>query len=330
MKRQLLLVALPGLLLISCQSASTGSSSTSPASTPTPAQVGTGQRVVLPSPAEVSAPSHTVIWALYPQFNALFRSTDQGATWERRQMPAQMPVSPMGTSIAFVDDMQGWLLSAVSPETQCNAEGSAVWHTSDGGATWQQLQTVGIAPAQCKMNLSFIDPRRGFLTAWDDNHRPTVYRTSDSGVTWTASTVPDPHGFTTLGAGDALQVGLVKRFDPRLLVDASGMQPDGLHRYVLSSTDGGATWTSVATTPAPQESVAFVGGDRWLQLAMRVETTDSGKTWHALNTDYSQAAPIAPQVLFADSTVGYATVRGEIQRTIDGGAHWSAIKSPGT
>jgi photosystem II stability/assembly factor-like uncharacterized protein len=34
--------------------------------------------------------------------------------------------------------------------------------------------------------------------------------------------------------------------------------------------------------------------------------------------------------VFGDANVGYATVRGSIQRTTDGGAHWTAIKTPGT
>jgi len=60
------------------------------------------------------------------------------------------------------------------------------------------------------------------------------------------------------------------------------------------------------------------------------ETTDGGTTWHAFTTDYSQAAPIAPDIVFGDPLVGYATVRGAIQRTVDGGAHWTTIKTPGT
>jgi photosystem II stability/assembly factor-like uncharacterized protein len=72
---------------------------------------------------------------------------------------------------------------------------------------------------------------------------------------------------------------------------------------------------------------------RWLQIgtpSSSKETTDGGATWHALTTDYSQAAPIAPEIVFADPLVGYATVRGGIQRTVDGGAHWVGIKTPGT
>ncbi|HTJ59582.1 MAG TPA: hypothetical protein VL333_00155, partial [Candidatus Saccharimonadales bacterium] len=59
-------------------------------------------------------------------------------------------------------------------------------------------------------------------------------------------------------------------------------------------------------------------------------TTDGGATWHSFTTDYQQAAPVPPVITFGDAQVGYATVRGAIQRTIDGGAHWSAIRTPGT
>jgi photosystem II stability/assembly factor-like uncharacterized protein len=55
-----------------------------------------------------------------------------------------------------------------------------------------------------------------------------------------------------------------------------------------------------------------------------------GATWHAFTFDYSQAAPIAPEIVFGDPLVGYATVRGAIQRTVDGGAHWTQLKTPGT
>jgi photosystem II stability/assembly factor-like uncharacterized protein len=57
---------------------------------------------------------------------------------------------------------------------------------------------------------------------------------------------------------------------------------------------------------------------------------NAGKTWHLYPSDYSQAAPVAPQIVFSDPLVGYATVRGSIQRTIDGGPHWTYLKTPGT
>jgi len=79
--------------------------------------------------------------------------------------------------------------------------------------------------------------------------------------------------------------------------------------------------------------VAFVTESRWLQVILpgqSVETTDAGRSWHAYASDYGQAAPVSPQVVFGDASVGYATVRGSIQRTEDGGLHWKYIKTPGT
>lgn len=77
----------------------------------------------------------------------------------------------------------------------------------------------------------------------------------------------------------------------------------------------------------------FLSSSRWLELIVPgpwTETTDGGATWHPFTSDYQQAAPIAPQIVFGDANVGYATVRGTLQRTIDGGAHWTALRTPGT
>ncbi|HEV2477140.1 MAG TPA: hypothetical protein VGX22_11410, partial [Candidatus Dormibacteraeota bacterium] len=93
---------------------------------------------------------------------------------------------------------------------------------------------------------------------------------------------------------------------------------------------GGVSWAYITETRAASHAIGFVTSSRWIELIspdQSSETTDGGQTWHSLNTDYSQAAPIAPQIVFGDANVGYATVRGEIQRTADGGAHWEMIKN---
>ena len=114
---------------------------------------------------------------------------------------------------------------------------------------------------------------------------------------------------------------------------ASGQVDGRLASYVCRSVDGGATWSYLATVPQGDGAFAFVTATRWLQIATpssSKETTDGGATWHAFTTEYSQAAPVAPEIVFGDPLVGYATVRGAIQRTVDGGAHWTTIKTPGT
>jgi photosystem II stability/assembly factor-like uncharacterized protein len=272
----------------------------------------------------------------------LFRSTDRGDTWEQRTLPAAYSTGGYPV-VSFVDAQHGWYSRGGVPETQCNGAGEEIWQTADGGASWQRVAAVthdqpgpsGIGYAQCKASLSFVDTKHGFLAAGDENRRPSIYRTSDGGLTWKVSTLPDPPGFITQAGGFALQAGFVREFGSTLLVPAWGMnaETNQFEGYVFRSADGGASWSVAAKIPAPATSIAIVTAGRWLQLIepdQSSETTDSGGTWHTYQTDYSQAAPVAPQTTFGDPLIGYTTVRGSIQRTTDGGLHWVMIKTPGT
>jgi photosystem II stability/assembly factor-like uncharacterized protein len=288
--------------------------------------------------ALVSAPSADVVWVLAD--TGLFVSEDRGGTWQQRSLP---PSPAPKAEISFVDDHQGWFASGGVPETQCNGAGTEIWQTSDGARSWQLITSVdyehlgggGIGIRQCKEGLSFLDTTHGFLGAWDPNSRPTVYRTADGGRNWTGSTLPDPPGFVTLGAGDALRAGLVKPFGATLLVPAWGMQPDAQMEteYIFRSLDGGASWTYLATAGAGVDNVTLVTASRWLKLSnsqASFESTDGGKTWHAYTTDYQVISDDPSVFSFPDSQVGYGTANGEIRRTIDGGTHWVLIISLGS
>jgi photosystem II stability/assembly factor-like uncharacterized protein len=225
--------------------------------------------------------------------------------------------------IAFVNANDGWLLSVGSPATQCSGQAVTLWRTTDGAATWTSVGPSGIAAAQCKDSIAFSDTLHGYIGSWDPNTQPRVYRTDDGGKTWNGSMLPNPPAQRPDAVGDFVNVTLVSA--------QGGNAPD---RYTaFRSTDRGATWTSVSTGPIASIPIVFVSATRWLQIAapnLSLETTDTGSTWHAFTTDYSQAAPVAPQIVFGDANTGYATVRGSIQRTVDGGAHWTGLKTPGT
>jgi photosystem II stability/assembly factor-like uncharacterized protein len=302
--------------------------STAPPPSARPGVVDTGTPVVLPGTAQLSAPGRGVLWALM-NGQSLFRSLDGGTTWEQRGVPSGDQLPAVKES-SFVSEREGWLLSPGSPATQCQAQAISLWHTTDAGTTWQPSTPAGVEPRQCKDALTFVDALQGFLAAGDPNHPPILYRTTDGGRTWAASApLPDPPGFTTRGAGFTLRAERVRAFGSTLLVPVRA--PSGL--YVYRSTDGGATWAYAATPPPEEAGLGFVTVTRWIALSapdQSLETTDGGASWHAYATDYTQAAPIAPEVVFADDQVGYATVRGLIQRTADGGAHWSRIPSPGS
>jgi len=265
----------------------------------------------------------------------LYRSGDRGATWHQKPLPPNFMSGFPRPQISFVSDQEGWLSTGGSPETQCNAEVVAIWHTTDAGTTWESLGTKGISNSQCKGQLSFVDSNRGFLDGFDPNRAPVIYRTTDGGRTWIAGKpLPDPPGFKTVGGGFNLQPGLVRAFGSTLLLPVSGWLDSGTSaEYAFRSTDGGATWTYIARGKDDGIPIVFVTATRWLQLVnagQSFETSDAGASWHQYRSDYSQAAGVAADFVFAGSQVGYGTVRGEIARTVDGGLHCVWINSPGT
>ena len=281
--------------------------------------------VPLPSFATISAPSASVVWIIVGG-RLVFRSTDRGNTWEQRPFPP----AP-NADITFIDDHEGWVSLAGSGQ-QCDAPGITAWHTIDGGTSWEQPAPSGLADGRCKLTLSFTDGSHGFVDSFDPQRAAAIYRTTDAGKTWSApSGLPDPPSSGTQPGAASLQPGKVRAFGATSLVTARDTARG--RTFVFRSADGGATWQFAGVGPTTENGVALVTATRWLQIVpggSSQETTDGGATWHAYTSDYTQAAPIAPEIVFGDANVGYATVRGAVQRTIDGGAHWATIKTPGT
>ena len=334
--RPLLTIA---LLCAACAPPATGSPSIAPtptvaaaspsAASPSVRPTATPSPIALPAFAGISAPGDQVVWMLVAG-TRLFRSTDRGDSWTERPLPPQ-PVAPV---IAFLDGSIGWMVNPSAPATQCQSRSLRLETTTDGGATWQAQTGTGIDPGQCSQHVALVSARSGYVDTFSVTGPPVIYRTTDGGATWAGSApLPDPPGFTTTGGGATLRPGAVHAFAGTLLVEAAGLGGGQPRRYAFASDDGGASWRSVATAPNGGEPIVFVTATRWLQLAGpgdSRETTDGGATWHAFDTDYSQAAPIAPDVAFGSPDVGYATVRGTLKRTIDGGRHWVALRTPGT
>ena len=236
-----------------------------------------------------------------------------------------MPTGLANIEVAFADDKAGILLSTGSPATQCQTQTVTIWRTTDGAGQWQKLSSTGIADAMCKSGLAVADATHAFFAASDPSDPATVYRSADAGLTWKAS-----GALASRAAAVYNMPGRPRAFGSVVLIDATPAQQS---RGVFQSSDGGATFGFVSAAPIVDAPVGFVTQTRWLQIGppgSSKETTDGGASWHAYTTDYSQAAPIAPDVVFGDAMVGYATVRGGIQRTTDGGAHWTTIKTPGT
>lgn len=292
-----------------------------------PPGVASGARLASPTPTstpansttQLSAPSTQVVWALV-DYHDLYRSTDQGATWAQSSIPGQPGVRPV---VSFIDDHEGWLLAPGSPTTQCDEANASVWHTTDAGKTWQQLPARGIVPAQCKNGIWFADAEHGLVSAWDDNHAATIYRTSDGGATWSAaSLLPNPPNFQSASGGVGWQVTWMKLFGSDAFLAANGTP------YIFESTDAGASWSWVTKTPTA--SVVVVTESRWLDFSDPRNPTVSvngGQAFQPFTTDLKSDGDES-RFVFADANVGYASGNGLLQRTTDGGVHWTRIASP--
>lgn len=340
-----LIACLASILLVSCGSGALASPSPSPSprATPTPSTTPTitaggataspaaspsASPIPLPNTAQVAAAGSGVVW-MAVAFDHLFRSLDRGATWVERSLPA----SRTAGGIAFVNDRDGWLLEPVPSTAQCRTQAATLWRTPDGAVSWQKIEVTGLAPAQCKSSVAFVDAEHGYIPTYDETGAPKIYRTSDGGLTWTASSpVPDPPGFVTGPNGRTLRPNTIADFGSVLYADFLGFN-DSSRFYVYRSSDRGATWSFTSTAPVQGVGVTLVTPTRWIQIiapGASQETTDAGASWHAFASDYQQAAPVAPQIVFGDANIGYATVRGGLARTTDGGAHWTSLKTPGT
>jgi len=125
----------------------------------------------------------------------------------------------------------------------------------------------------------------------------------------------------------------VRALGNTLFIPAWGIQPGFQmeNEYMFRSLDFGGTWSYAATSGTAINNVIFVTETRWLELSndgSGQETTDAGKTWHAYSSGYQDSSVDPTSFVFADPLVGYATVDGRIQKTVDGGLHWAVINPP--
>ena len=345
-------IALVVVLLVSCTSSAAPSPSPAtntdvplPSLAPSPTPSATIVAIVTGSPvnasptpipplsfADLAAAGNGVVWVLVAG-DHLFRSLDRGVTWQERALPGL----PRIAKISFVDDRDGWILTTGSPATGCMAQYFAVWRTTDGADTWDKAYegdfTSGLTAGGCKSALAFVDTQHGYVSVSGRDVAPAILRSVDGGQSWALSQrLPDPPGFRFEPSVSTLAPGAVADFGPVLLVSAVSEVSGDVRRHVFRSADRGATWSYLVTTPTAID-IVFLTPRRWLQIVIAnssLETTDARASWHSFATDYARTAGVSPQIVFGDAKTGYATVRGGIQRTTDGGMHWTGLTTPGT
>ena len=181
--------------------------------------------------AAIDAQTAFVVGTFYTNRGFVLRTRNGGASW--------VDVSPSGafnSDVEFVDASSGWVV------------GPAIFHTADGGATWD-TQFTGHGSIDYLESISMADALHGWAVGWFD----TALYTDDGGATWTPQTLPP---------------GWVNVFLAVHAVDADTAWVTGGGGYVAHTTDGGQTWTKEVPAAGFQysfEAAHFLDADRgWI------------------------------------------------------------------
>ncbi|HKV34150.1 MAG TPA: hypothetical protein VJP89_07515 [Pyrinomonadaceae bacterium] len=149
---------------------------------------------------------------LYLAANVLFKSTDEGSSWQvispdltrndkSKQGASGGPITKDNTSVEYYSTIFTVMESPLQAGTiWAGTDDGLVQITRDGGKNWSNVTPpTSIMPEWIQVNsldASPHDPGTAYVAAtmykWDDN-RPYLYRTSDYGKTWKKITngIPD-------------------------------------------------------------------------------------------------------------------------------------------
>src|SRR5690606_30060923 len=176
-----------------------------------------------------------------------------------------------------------------------------VLRTDDSGNTWTELWT---GEDQGLEAMSFPSQWTGYVGGWNQYFA----KTTDSGSTWVQQTpIPDAYIYTGIEFKDELN-GVVTA------QTSTGMA-------VYTTNDGGATWIEGSGLAAIPYKLTYVEGDTYFLVtnAGQIQkSTDNGATWTTVFTTPGNELLVG--IAFNDSMNGIATADSDVYRTTDGGA----------
>ena len=188
--------------------------------------------------------------ALYAASNVLFRSMNEGQSWEiispdltrndkSKQGSSGGPITKDNTSVEYYGTIFALMESPVQKGVIWSGSDDGLVHvTRDGGANWSNVTpSKDLMPEWIQINsieASPSDPASAYVAAtmykWDDN-RPYLYKTNDFGKSWKKITNGIPTNTFTR----------VIREDP----NKRGLLYAGTETGLYVSFDDGANWQSL-------------------------------------------------------------------------------------
>jgi photosystem II stability/assembly factor-like uncharacterized protein len=271
--------------------------------------------------------------------SALYATTD-GEHWVRRTVPAS---SNPAAGMDFVSASEGYVLVGTGTPT-----GPSVFHTVDGGRSWQQVATAGPAQGQLPYSvhlegMRFLDAAHGWISAtslagWAaggfPGATPSYYATADGGHTWHQEDLPAPPGISYPAPSTYLDpphfTDRLHGFGAFLTQQPAGATPGagkfGSQAVVFYRTsDGGQTWSASGISPGGALAFAVLNERDLLVLTDTGAhvSQDQGGTWLLVGPLPSRGG----WVEFVNPRDGFAGDLGSsgLLVTHDGGRTWTSV-----
>ncbi|HWB72980.1 MAG TPA: hypothetical protein VG452_12265 [Egibacteraceae bacterium] len=227
---------------------------------------------------------------------ALYRSGDQGATWEQAGLAGQdaMAIAAAGGDAPLFVAGHGLLA-----------------RSDDGGHSFQPLRPAELGSLDVHaLDQSASEPDRVYAFVVGEG----LYASADAGQTWQLR-APSGRFF-----GDDVAALAVAAADPEVVLVGGG--ETGLVR----STDGGRTFRRVLTSAVASLATAAEHPQRVLALTARglEVSADTGQRWTTVGRPDVPGRPVA--VAADEAAVWLVTEEPRaLQRSDDGGATWTEV-----
>ncbi len=233
----------------------------------------------------------------------MIRTMDAGDTWEHVDVPFNRDLY----RIKFITDTHGiaW------------GQGTGFILTTDGGTTWDYLRY--------NFNTSYNSSPRDIYM--DENGDGFIITNGGSPSFYTGQVIKVQNFGEELELLN-LHMGTPDDFNSMYFFDATSGYIVGDDGFILSTVDGGETWTkhpqSGENSLLDFEWITFINASEGFIFSdddYIFKTDDGGETWYEHSSAFNGTTRL--RIQFVSDQVAYASLFDDIMKTSDGGLTWS-------
>lgn len=314
-------------------------------------------------------PSNTNIVYVGVEYKGVYKSTDGGETWKQSDKgirgyamqsdKTKKCIQELGRTIIDSKDPKHLLVSRVESPGDLStkfSENAGVWESHDSGASWKQIVQKGMNASGSRAiafdpkdsNIIYYGINNGTPSFTDANGQKMdklynkegiLYQTNDGGKVWRELPTGADKGLRALNVGvdssDSKKLWLFSFSESA----QGGTESGDKQKAVLTSTDGGKSWTSLADKLPPgyrtlaggalspkNGQIAFVTTQTRQGSPKSFTTSNGGASWSESNM-YIEAADFDPNDSTGKRLLGYAPYGStpSIVESRDGGKTWTQL-----